>query len=244
MGNIASGILFGGLLILAGLLAWKFPNLISFYSLLSKAERKNIDLKAAGKASCIVLVASGIAGALLNWVFCTAGWAGAELAMIAPLVIGVLLLFFLSRKYDSNPASSKRYRANAFTLSVITLAAVLCLICWARPTGVELGKNSITFTGIYGMELPFENIRSVSLEERLPAIEARVNGIGMGNIQKGNYRLSGIGKCKLHVNLEHPPFLRILTNDGEQIFYNAKEREMTPSLYDTLSLALKSPERH
>lgn len=58
MGNIASGILFGGLLILAGLLAWKFPNLISFYSLLSKAERKNIDLKAAGKASCIVLVAA------------------------------------------------------------------------------------------------------------------------------------------------------------------------------------------
>ena len=104
MGNIYIGLLTGGILILAGLLCWKHPELLSPIGIMSENEKKNVDLKSAGKASCIILVTTGIVSFTLNWILCATGHVEAGISvMTLSIPAGVIILLFLMKKYDRNP---------------------------------------------------------------------------------------------------------------------------------------------
>ena len=72
----------------------------------------------------------------------------------------------------------------------------------------------------------------------LPEIEARTNGIGMEYVQKGNFRLEGIGACRLYVNLKYSPFVHIVTAGAGHIFFNTEDSVMTKELYDRIRLEI------
>ena len=75
------------------------------------------------------------------------------------------------------------------------------------------------------------SIRSVQLLDSLPEIEVRTNGIGMGNIQKGHFRIEGFGSCRLYVDLKYPPFVLLGLDTGENIIFNTLDPDETESLY-------------
>ena len=54
------GLITALLLILRGFICFRWPRLLSFYSTMSPAELKNVDLKAAGRISLITMSVTGV----------------------------------------------------------------------------------------------------------------------------------------------------------------------------------------
>ena len=235
MGNIYIGLLTGGILILAGLLCWKHPELLSPTGIMSENEKENVDLKSAGKASCIILVTTGIVSFALNWILCATGHVEAGISvMTLSIPAGVIILLFLMKKYDRNPTGWKYSLAIGFIAVFFVVTGAMMLI-WTKPEAINIDNGSVCITGDYATEVRLNDIRMIELLDSLPEITARTNGIGQGNINKGHFRLEGVGACRLYVNLKYSPFIHIVTAEGEHIFFNTDDPARTMDLYKSIS---------
>jgi hypothetical protein len=76
-------------------------------------------------------------------------------------------------------------------------------------------------------------MRSVTLERELPRIGFKVNGSGIGNVMRGNYRVDGWGTSRLYINRNVPPFIVIQTAD-KHVVVNFAEASSTERLYADL----------
>lgn len=227
------GLAFALLMVAAGLIAWRWPGLISFYSMMSRKELANVDLKAAGRTSLVTMCATAVAVLALYYpLYYTGHYTLAIELSIVAVFAGCIALVYALRKYDGNPGRKKGTVAVAVTAVV---AAVVCimLFSWSGPVQITVEDDAVEFSGAYGMTVPGNRLRSVSVMETLPEIELRTNGIGMGNIQTGHFRLEGIGPCRLYVNLRFSPFVQLVLDDGEIIIFNTSEKDRTMELYES-----------
>ena len=232
------GLLTGGVIVLSGLLLLWRPDLMSPFIFMSKAELDKVDLKPAGKKACIVLVVTGVICAAANWFLSVSGHADAGIVvMVLSIVIGGIVLLLLMRKYDRN-TSAWRYRFTIIFLALFFFVAGAMLLLWSRPNVIEVNDGKVVISGNYGIKIPLDEIRMVEMLDCLPEIEARTNGIGMEYIQKGNFRLEGIGACRLYVNLKYSPFVHIVTAGAGHIFFNTEDSVMTKELYDRIRLEI------
>ena len=232
------GLLTGGVIVLSGLLLLWRPDLMSPFIFMSKAELDKVDLKPAGKKACIVLVVTGVICAAANWFLSVSGHADAGIVvMVLSIVIGGIVLLLLTRKYDRN-TSAWRYRFTIIFMALFFFVVGAMLLLWSRPNVIEVNDGKIVISGNYGIEIPLDEIRMVEMLDCLPEIEARTNGIGMEYVQKGNFRLEGIGACRLYVNLKYSPFVHIVTAGAGHIFFNTEDSVMTKELYDRIRLEI------
>ena len=209
------GLAFALLMVVAGLIAWRWPELISSYSMMSRKELANVDLKAAGRTSLVTMCATAVAVLALYYpLYYTGHYTLAIELSIVAVFAGCIALVYALRKYDRNPGRKKGTVAVAVTAVV---AAVVCIMLFSWS----------------GMTVPGNRLRSVSVMETLPEIELRTNGIGMGNIQTGHFRLEGTGPCRLYVNLRFSPFVQLVLDDGEIIIFNTSEKDRTMELYES-----------
>ena len=88
-----------------------------------------------------------------------------------------------------------------------------------------------------------DEIQSCEMLEKMPEITLRTNGIGLPNVRIGHFRVSGIGKCRLYINLKYPPFVHVTTVSGKHIFFNTKDPEVTAGLFEAISDSIK-PAQH
>ena len=123
-------------------------------------------------------------------------------------------------------------------MGMILLFAGIALCIWSmsRPNSIEVTSEELVIGGSYRHTVRLDEIESCELLEQMPKIRIRTNGIGMGKIQIGHFRVDGIGKCRLYLDLRYPPFVHVTTFSGEHIFFNTKDPELTGKLYDELSL--------
>ena len=198
------GLIIAVLLVAAGLVAMKWPGLISFYSLMTPQERERVDMKAAGKSSAVIMAVTGLACAVLYYVTYFMGHPALALALcIVAMMAGVIVLTAVLRKYDHN---TQRKKANVHIIVVAVFMVAICIMLWSwsRPVRIAVTEDEI---------------------------EIRTNGIGMGNIQKGHFRIEGFGSCRLYVDLKYPPFVLLGLDTGEIIIFNTKNPSETESLY-------------
>ena len=226
------GLIIAVLLVAAGLVAMKWPGLISFYSLMTPQEREKVDMKkAAGKSSAVIMAVTGLACAVLYYVPYFMGHPALALALcIVAMMAGVIVLTAVLRKYDHN---TQRKKANVHIIVVAVFMVAICIMLWSwsRPVRIAVTEDEIEISGSYGVTVARSSIRSVQLLDSLPEIEVRTNGIGMGNIQKGHFRIEGFGSCRLYVDLKYPPFVLLGLDTGEIIIFNTKNPSETESLY-------------
>ena len=190
------GLIIAGLLVAAGLVAMKWPGLISFYSLMTPQEREKVDMKAAGKSSAVIMAVTGLACAILYYVPYFMGHPALALALcIVAMMAGVIVLTAVLRKYDHN---TQRKKANVHIIVVAVFMVAICIMLWSwsRPVRIAVTEDEI---------------------------EIRTNGIGMGNIQKGHFSIEGFGSCRLYVDLKYPPFVLLGLDTGEIIIFNTKK---------------------
>ena len=138
-----------------------------------------------------------------------------------------------------NAGRPRTYRS-VFIIAVFIVALIAYPIFFANyGNEIIVDDNKIEIKGDYSMEIPFDDIDTVLLVEKLPSIKLRTNGISTKKVNIGNFKMADGNKCRLYVNNSTPMFVEIrLDAHGSQptalIFINKKTVEETKALYDKI----------
>ena len=79
-----------------------------------------------------------------------------------------------------------------------------------------------------------EEITGICLIDSLPDIGLRLNGLSIGGISKGWFKLKDGGNCLLLLSSHSKPYIMFTENTGKEIFFNSKNSEITEALYKEL----------
>ena len=124
----------------------------------------------------------------------------------------------------------------AFSVLCIAALPFAGIWLWAdelTPTRLILSENTLIARHTrdrYVIRL--QSIESVELVETLPSM-IRVGGLGMPNLYKGNFRVSGYGASRVCIQPGDPPFLVIYSNNNTY-FINDRDSNVTREVYVVL----------
>ena len=85
---------------------------------------------------------------------------------------------------------------------------------------------------LYSIDFPAEAMLDVALVEELPR-GRRINGEATDTVARGHFNLDGLGKSRLYLFKNNPPYIRIQLTDT-YIFYNEKDPDQTRQVYEQL----------
>lgn len=85
---------------------------------------------------------------------------------------------------------------------------------------------------LYSIDFPAEAMLDVALVEELPR-GRRINGEATDTVARGHFNLDGLGKSRLYLFKNNPPYIRIQLTDT-YIFYNEKDPDQTRQVYERL----------
>ncbi|ERM84294.1 hypothetical protein P872_14710 [Rhodonellum psychrophilum GCM71 = DSM 17998] len=222
----------GLFLIGIGFLVKAFPNLISGYNTMSQKQKEKVDIV---RLSTFMRNGFVVMGLLVIFGYLALKLIGkhALLGYFIPGVIltGVIFLVFKAKKFDQNEGNMVKSKLkNLIGIIVITLVAVM-IVYGVIPSKFELSDDRVIFSGMYGTEIEKFNVETVSLINKMPPIKARTNGLGLGPIRKGFFRIEDQGKCRLLLHSFQGPFVKISTKDQGTIFVNFKDQAKTELVY-------------
>lgn len=101
------------------------------------------------------------------------------------------------------------------------------------PLQVKASENSLIVTHTKEMlSLDKTEIDEIELLETLPHTN-KTNGTAFDTLLKGNFRVEGIGSCKLYLNPKVGPFIKIKTND-KYLIVGTNSSEETIRIYEEL----------
>ncbi|MCJ8008596.1 DUF3784 domain-containing protein [Lederbergia wuyishanensis] len=119
------------------------------------------------------------------------------------------------------------------------MAVTIGLVGWLTIAGLvdnEVTVNHETFeiSGMYGVEWPIKDIKSVELLEELPEVIMKSDGFATAGQLKGNFLLEEpYGNGLLFVNWKNTPYLYVTTKNNYLIL-NRKNSEDTKNIYESL----------
>jgi len=115
---------------------------------------------------------------------------------------------------------------------VVMLAAVIPIFYGVRDAGIIIKDSSIKITGLYGTEIPFDQIKSIEIINELPQMKMRTNGLGTSSTLKGHFLTEGNKNVLLFIKVGYSPIFRIETQSGEFIFLSFKDSKKPDLLKD------------
>ena len=133
----------------------------------------------------------------------------------------------------------KNYRSVLMTIAFVALL-MGPVFFMNYNNEIVVSDKAIEIKGEYAMTIPFSDIDTVLLVEKLPSIKLRTNGISTRKVNIGKFKMSDGNKCRLYVNKDVPLFIEIKcqkTNDESQkslIFINRKTVDETKALYEEI----------
>lgn len=218
--NIVLGLLFAGLGLLIG--KFKMYDLIAGVNTASTEQKENMDLPAMGNTialMCYGIALASIIPAVLNHFF------GFPL-VVTPILTVILIIIALLRvqRYDHNVKSRE---ATLKAVKVLVVVAAVGGILITQVMGehmVVLSDTEIKVSGMFGKTFPLEDVVSIREVEEMPRITLRTNGLGLGSIQRGQFRLEGAKKAYLYLSKRRGPYIEIVTEDYP-VYINFKEEE-------------------
>jgi len=228
MAILIFNIVFSLFMMLLMVLVKKHPNLISGYD---KALDKENYAKSITKG--LFITALLIIGAAIICYLLKLEVVAVLVAPVITVVYGEVVL--LSRaKHNVN----RFIVITFFIVGIIVIPAIL--ICIATlPPKVIIDATDINISGVYGVKYQKSEIKTIEITDSMPKIKLRTNGIGMGRIQKGDFSIENMGKCKLLLqNHTVPPFIVIIDHNDETLFLNFNNPEETQSMYSLLQNSL------
>lgn len=122
-------------------------------------------------------------------------------------------------------------------LMVIIMAGIAVLMAFSvKSPEYTIEDGTLNISGMYGEKIPMNTIRSVDMREDLPKVLMKTNGSAIGDKLKGNFKLEGLGKAKLFIDRNEPPFIFLETDTGI-ILFNCNESTKTGTFFHTLKEA-------
>jgi hypothetical protein len=211
--------------------------LISGYNTMSKEKKEKVDIKGLSVFVGNMLFVMGGVFLLfvlfdyLNYPLLSLGAIG----LTFPITIYMLIK---AQSYDANSrnpdGSYKLHIKLLISFLVLVFTGVGTLIYFSmQPANVNITNEYLQIKGIYGKEVKWEDIESVTLEEDMPKIKARTNGSSIGEIKRGHFRLEDKRRVLLFMEDNQPPYIFIERKQG-LVIINLKEREATEELYQRI----------
>ncbi|MGY6559422.1 MAG: DUF3784 domain-containing protein [Nitritalea sp.] len=224
--------LIGITLISFGFLVKAFPKLISGYNTMSQRQQENIDIEGLSTFMRNTFLAMGFL-VVMGHMLLKAVNQPTLSDYFAPLVIvaGAIVMVVKGRQFDHNPEKFVNSKFKVLFTALVLMGALISVIYGILPSQHEIKQESVTFSGAYGTELKFSEIDSIALTDRIPKILSRTNGLGVGQIKKGAFRIEAIGKAHLLVHASSGPYLVITTKSGETMIVNYKNKTKTDQIY-------------
>jgi hypothetical protein len=133
----------------------------------------------------------------------------------------------------------RRWQLALGGFAVLVVIGVLGLVyADTRPPRSRIGESGFhVHSAVYGADIPFDDIESVSLESALPPIRSRTNGTAAGRALRGHFRLEGMGDGQLFVEHGSGPYLLVRTHDSF-VFVGYADASRTRDVYAQLTSAL------
>ena len=140
--------------------------------------------------------------------------------------------------YCSKPR--RNYRS---TLMIVAFTAALLgpLFFMNYNSEIIVTDDAVEIKGEYAMTIPFSDIDTVMLIEKLPPIKTRTNGISTRKVNIGKFKMSNGQKANLYINKDVPLFIEIrpIANGqmlkAQLVFLNRKTVEDTKALYEEIN---------
>lgn len=208
--------------------------LISGYNTASKEEKQKIDIENTGKIIAkmsYIVAAISFLGALAAYFF------QASKSILISIFLMLIVIFYYvwkAQKYDHS--SNAKIAKIILVVTMVLVIAINIPIFYAtkKSSDVEVSNDSIRITGTYGRTITKESITEIKLIDNIPEIKMKTNGIGLGKIQKGNYKLEGINKGVLFLENNDGPFIQITTK-SYTVFINYKDDAKTLNIYKKIN---------
>jgi hypothetical protein len=216
---------------------FKWYWLIAGYNTMPKGRKRQVDTEGLGRFmgnSLFLLAGVMVAGGVMSHYKVP----GSSLVMPLATTAVVIYMLIKAQRFDSgalNPDGTMKLSTRIILGSVFVFFAVVGVLIFSNTFASEvvLNAESVQIKGIYGIEIKFNQIDAITLEESLPTVLRRTNGFSAGSTLKGHFLLQDIGRAKLYVNVKSPPFIYINTVDS-LIILNQGDRQSTEKLYRTL----------
>lgn len=220
---------------------FKMHFLIAGYNTMSEEKKAKVDVEGLGR---LMGLYSYVNGAVLIIVGILFGF-GIKLGLTPAIIffaISTVYLMAKAQKYDGNIVDEKgKLRKGARKQKVLPVSIVVVsfifvgvlMFITSQSTKVTILDEGVKIHGMYGEVYAWDSIKTIELKEELPTIERRTNGAAVGANLKGHFRTSELGKVKLFVNKDHPPFIYIETEERTVIF-NRKDSRETKELFEEI----------
>ena len=250
----------GLLLIVSGLLCYRYPNLINPYGGMSPERKALVDIEGLKKA---VAITFGITGFLLIVTAALSmtkviGEMTSVYVMIALVVTMMVPLFIAMRRYNgfgrdkenrlSNDVKQWEKKKNKITIwsvviiTLLSLALIPILFFWGnKGPKYDISSECIKVKGGgYHATIPVADIISDSVWEQWPGIAVRTNGMSTNKANLGHFRLKNGENCMLFIHEEGGPLLELRTVDGKLYYLNCATEEETQAMIEKVKSVIRS----
>jgi len=216
----------------------KAHNLIAGYNTMSNEEQANFDIEGYATFFRNFFVVLGVSIVAGYYLFYWVGWEKAAIIwLIASLFLSFPYLLIKGQQYNHNENKQTTTKLSWIVsiFLVLVFAGIMIMLGKSMvPPTISVQDNSIEISGIYGVEIPANKIESIQLIDKLPNVLAKTNGFNFANTLKGHFRLKELGKGKLFIAKDKPPFVKIDLKENSFLIVNYEDVNKTKELYSDL----------
>lgn len=215
--------------------------LLSGYNTMTDEDRKNFNLTdylKFFKKFHVFLGTTLLIISLILFYFVDADYSSV-FAGIYPVAAYIYFIWKGKRFNNMKDEQTKSSFIFALIIMVVVFVGIVGMFAYSlQDNPVEIKAEIIKIGGDYGIDLPIKDIKSIELVNELPEITLKINGFALQNIEKGLFRTNGGEKVKLLINSQNKPFILIITNTNDKIYYSSKEKS-NQKIYNQLIKVVK-----
>lgn len=235
-----TGIIVGLIMIGTGFLVKFCPNLISGYNTMTKAQKENVDIEGLSTNMRNGFIAMGLIIILGYYVFLWLGFIMIANNWIpAVILVGVIYMVIRAQRFDQNKDKDIRSKLKKYFVGFVLVFSFGGLAYGLIPSKALFHDDSVEFTGMYGTAIKIAEIENIQLTGKRPAIRGRTNGLSLGSVKKGFFRIDGYGKSRLLIHSHQGPYLIISKINDEVTIINFKDRAETEGVYQRIKAFLE-----
>lgn len=217
--------------------------LIAGYNTMTQEDRDKIDKNLLSKTMGNLLLRMTIITALsIVAIYLEIIWATVMLIVIFVLDLSVTLVILnrkVSKVLSHKSQLSKVEVSITIGITVIAVIGVGIMFYYGeKEPVVSISDKYIQIEAMYGLDINFTDITDISLIDKSMndiGTGRRTNGYaGFGDTLKGYFISESTGKILLFVKSQTAPTIRIVRDDGEDVYISFRDGEKTKLLYQEL----------
>ena len=203
------------------------PDIISGFKMSDEPEQRALDEVWLNKMSRYLTIANivTLTGGLIGIIF--------DLqilyyvSLVLPLILA-LLFVYIQRK-----GAKGEKKKNVAVIATLIFTILLISLPVFYTFNSDLTDKELTIGGLYGLDIPLQEIKEMSLCQSLPAISTKTNGFALAKTRVGHFRTT-TGEDIMLFTHSDSCFLRITRTNGVTYYLSSKDKKATRQLFTEL----------